>query len=279
MTSTWTPERGIARRARGLARLVVATSAPPGPDLQRASRPRGCAALLSTITRSGDRPPSNRVGQFRVIGDHGVHPDQDRVVAVAEAVRNRARFLGRDPSRFTACGCDPAIERCGELGRDKGKSGGDVLDVRLVQPLCVSLAESHLHSDACGAKRLDAPARDLRVWVEHGNNDPARRGGDQGVDAGRRAPVVGAGLEGHVDVRAAGILTGEAQGHDLGVGTARQPGGTRWRSPHPPGRSRSRPSDWGWSRSRPTLPPPARRPSAPRRRWARWSRSGRHPRG
>ena len=73
-------------------------------------------------------------GQLRVVGDHGVDPDQDRVVDMAKAVRERSRLVGCDPSRFTACGRDPAVERCRELGRDKGKSGGDVLDVGLVQP-------------------------------------------------------------------------------------------------------------------------------------------------
>ena len=72
--------------------------------------------------------------------------------------------------------------------------------------------------------------RNPRVWVGHGNNDAARGGGDDRVDAGRGASVMRAGLEGDVDVGAAGVLTREPERFDLGVRVARfavEPDGDR----------------------------------------------------
>ncbi len=83
-------------------------------------------------------------GQCRVIGQHGVDADQNRIVGVPEVMCPGAARFGRDPARFTPRSRDPAIERCGELGRDKRESGGDVLDIELVEPLRLGFAQTHL---------------------------------------------------------------------------------------------------------------------------------------
>ena len=73
--------------------------------------------------------------QRGVILQDRVDSDEHGVVAMTEAMGDGAARLGGDPLRLAARRRDPAIERCGEFGRDKRQSRGDVLHVELVEAL------------------------------------------------------------------------------------------------------------------------------------------------
>jgi hypothetical protein len=73
--------------------------------------------------------------------------------------------------------------------------------------------------DPLGAETIDAAAGQGGRFGE-GDDDPSQAGREDGVDAGRRFPVVRTGLEGDVNGASARSLAGFSQGHDLGVGSA-----------------------------------------------------------
>ena len=74
-----------------------------------------------------------------------------------------------------------------------------------------------------------ALARDARVGVLHGGDDPRDAAGDDGVDAGRSRAMMRAGLQRHVKRRAARGFAGGGEGDRLGV---------RARPPTPSSRAR-----------------------------------------
>ena len=132
----------------------------------------------------------------------------------------------------------------------------------------------HGDLDAGGPQRGDAPAGHLGVGVLDADDDPGHPRRDDGVGTGRRAAMVGAGLQGHVErgrPRAASPACGQRR--HLGMGPA---GRRRGSGEHRPAvRSRVRrdddacpPRGWApWSNG-PLPPAPALGACAPRRPWS-----------
>ena len=71
-----------------------------------------------------------------------------------------------------------------------------------------------------------SPARYLWVRIAYGIAHLGHARSPDGVGAGRRAPVVAARFQRHVESCAARPLSGSPQGYDLGMGPARWLGGT-----------------------------------------------------
>jgi hypothetical protein len=64
------------------------------------------------------------------------------------------------------------------------------------QPRAVLFEKADAYVDSTALQPLDAAARDIRVRVDAGDDDPDQARGDDGVDARRGAAVVVARLEG-----------------------------------------------------------------------------------
>ena len=80
-----------------------------------------------------------------------------------------------------------------------------------------------LYVDAGGAQALQALAGYQRIGVLQGDHHAANASGDQRIAAGRRAPLMGAGLQRHIHRAACHRCTPAgriAQRHDFGVGLA-----------------------------------------------------------
>ena len=110
--------------------------------------------------------------ELRIVLDHCVDADKDRVVHVAELVSVIARLLACDPARLAGSRGDLTVERHGELQRHERATGGAVSDVELVQPLGGSCACADVHLQACGPQPLDSGAAHTLVRVVHRDHDP-----------------------------------------------------------------------------------------------------------
>ena len=66
-------------------------------------------------------------------------------------------------------------------------------------------------------QRAQPAAVNLRIGIAKCHHNPGNAGCEQRIDAGRRASVMAAGLEGHVDRGTRGARASLTQGLDLGV--------------------------------------------------------------
>jgi hypothetical protein len=123
-------------------------------------------------------------------------------------------------------GCGSAsVERRGQLQDDEGATGAAVDEIGPQLGPHRGGAQPDLDVEACGAQHGQAGPGHLRVGVAEGDDHPTDPGGDDGVGAGGRAPVVRAGLEGDVEGRPGGRVPGGVEGDDLGVGAVTTVGG------------------------------------------------------
>ena len=128
-----------------------------------------------------------------------------------------ARLLARDPA--LARDGDAAVERDRRLVGDERAPERRPGAPRLVLAARLE-AVDQLGLDALLAQPRETAAR-LRVRIERPGDDAGDPGGEHGVDAGRRRPVVGAGLHRHVERRAAGLLARRRERDDLAVAPVR----------------------------------------------------------
>ena len=135
-------------------------------------------------------------------------PDQHGVGAGAQAVDVLAGRLARDPATGAVGRRRAAVQAGRQLEHDPGLPGRAVLAVggQLLGHLVGGHADGDV--DPGGTQGGDAPTRHPLVRVLDADDDPGHPRRDDGVGAGRRAPVMGAGLEGHVERGAPGGLTG-----------------------------------------------------------------------
>ena len=167
-------------------------------------------------------------GEQRVVGQRGADPDADGVALGPPAVREGAAVLAGDPPRVAARARHPAVEAEGRLQEHERAARAGVLSKGLIQkPRGGRLgAVGQLDLDALVAKDPRAAAARLLARVLGGDHDARDPRREDGPGAGRLAPLVGAGLESHVQGRPRRVVSPGAavvQGRDLGVGPA-QPG-------------------------------------------------------
>ena len=196
------------------------------PGAQRQAGP-GVEHDPGGLARFGPgRGPPRR--EQRVVGQRGADPDADGVALGPPAMSEGPAVLAGDPPRVATRARHPAVEAEGRLQEHERAARAGVLSKGLIQkPRGGRLgAVGQLDLDALVAKDPRAAAAGLLARVlrcDHDARDPRRQ---DGAGAGRLAPLVGAGLEGHVQGRPRWVLSPGAavvQGRHLGVGPA-QPG-------------------------------------------------------
>ena len=150
----------------------------------------------------------------RRVGAHRPHPDRDGVRGGAQLVDAPPRVLARHAA--AAGDGDTAVDGDGRLVGDERAAKGLPDPPRLVLPARREIVEQ-LDLDAGGAKTLEAAAVDDRIRIAGADHDAGDSRGDDGVGAGRRAAVMRARLERHVEGRAACRVSGLLKGDRLGV--------------------------------------------------------------
>ena len=213
-------------------------------------------------------------GEGGVVGANGAGPDEDRVAVGPQPMGVEAGGLAGDPlgacRRARRCGRRPMPPASARRTDGRcGGGGGRAPAARSPPPRRPRRLTS---MPAPRRRSRPAPATLGSGSVER-HHHPGDPGLDDGVGAGRGAPVVGARLEGDVEGAAPGRVTGGGEGDDLGVGTGTAVGGSGEAGVvglDRPARRRRRPTAEGrpvagrWRR------PPGPGPCGPRRRG--WSR-------
>ncbi len=160
-------------------------------------------------------------GQVGLVGTHRAHSHRDRVHLRAQLVHTPPALLAGHPARSGHR--DAAVERDRGLVDDERTSfrhpDAEALILRPRPPF--ELPARKVHLDPGGAEALEARAVGLGIGVTDGRDDPAHTRLDERVRAGRRAAVVGAGLERDEERRAARARACRLQRDDLGVRAAR----------------------------------------------------------
>ncbi len=80
-----------------------------------------------------------------------------------------------------------------------------------------ALEDAAGHFDSGGAQAGETLAADQGVGIGHGSDHAANAGGDDGIGAGRRASLVGAGFEIDVERGATGFFSRLFDGEHFGV--------------------------------------------------------------
>src|SRR4051812_2729394 len=120
------------------------------------------------------------------------------------------------------------IQAHGPLGHDKRMPGPDPVKIGFVQPPCLLRPPAVAGDDADAGRPQQAISLARYLWVRilYGIAHLGHSCSPDGVGAGRRAPVVAAGFQRHVERCATRPLSGSPQGYDLGMGPTRWLRGT-----------------------------------------------------
>ena len=229
--STWTPRASsILRRSAGRGgggdhqQVVRARCAPSCESSGR----RSCESI--TMRSSGrQRGRPRAVGEQAIVGQHRADAGQDGVVIVPQLLHVRARAFAGDPAAIVVRRGDLAVQRDRGLQRHQRPAGAHEVHERLVQLLGLGGELRRRSPPRC--RRRAACAKPSPATSGLGSciaaTTRATPAGDQRVGAGRRAALVRAGLQGDVERRAARLLAGLFERHDLGVLAARRRCGSR----------------------------------------------------
>ena len=128
-----------------------------------------------------------------------------------------------DPLALAGRGGDAAVQAHRPLEGHRRAAEGVARQEVEVERRRLRRQRADLDLDAGGFQPREAGARRPRVRVAVAGDDPRDTGPDQGVGARRGVAGVGAGLQRHVDGRAAGPLPRPLEGDRLGVGAAETP--------------------------------------------------------
>ena len=147
----------------------------------------------------------------------------------AHQMNARARGLAGDRRRAAAGKAGLAVGRDRELEHHMRAAVLHAADVAGMRPPRLVGADADLDHDARFGHPPMAGARDLRIGIDQRGDHPRDAGRDDGVGAGRRLAVMRAGLERHVERRAARGGAGAAQRLGLGMGPPAAAGSSRGR--------------------------------------------------
>ena len=152
--------------------------------------------------------------ETRRVGPHGSHPDRDRVGGCAQLVHAAPRLLARDPA--ATGNRDPSVERRRGFVGDEGPAEGLPDAPGLVLPARVEIVEQ-LDLDTCATDSIEPASIHQRVRIAGADHDARHSRRHDRVGARRRATVMRARLERHVEGRAARCVARLLERDRLGV--------------------------------------------------------------
>ncbi len=183
----------------GVHRAAIGGRSDDGDERRVVDRPNQCSVEREAgpwvdDDPRGDSPRTDMSGgELRVVCKNGTDAGQDSVYPATLAVYEASALLARNPPAVAASRRDAAVDGLRPLGCDPGKARLKRSQKRLGDQLAgVRFDEARI--DAQPPQDRAASARP-RVGIAAAVDDPrwGRRG--QGMDTGRRAAVVGAGLK------------------------------------------------------------------------------------
>ena len=141
-------------------------------------------------------------GQSRIVLQHGADPGEDRAGPRTPAMPVGARCLAGDPLALAVRERGPPVEARRDLHAHPRSAFGEPFDPADVQLTRFVLEQSCSHGDA---RRLElrGTAAGESVRIAHRGHDARHARGEQRVGTRRRAPMMIARLERHVDSCAA----------------------------------------------------------------------------
>ena len=163
-------------------------------------------------------------GELRLIGQCRTRADHDRLRVGAELVSVGAGAVAGEPLRRSVGRGDAAVDARRDLGHHEGPAGAAMMQVGRQLTHRALGADADRDLDPGGTQPREPGAGHPWIRILERRDDTRDAGADQRVDAGRRAPVVRAGLEGDIGRGAARAVAGPGQRAGLGVGPARRLG-------------------------------------------------------
>ena len=162
-------------------------------------------------------------GQQRVIGQQCIDAHHNGIAFPPQPLHPRPGLRAGYPLGIPRIGGDFPVQAHGKLGRYKGLPAGNVLGKGFIKfPDAVDFRKGG--GNAGGLQGGHSLAGHLRIGVNGGGNDLPYAGGDNGLSAGRGAPIVAAGFQGSVEGSPLGPVAGLRQSPYFGVALARRPG-------------------------------------------------------
>ena len=161
-------------------------------------------------------------GQLGIVGERGADPDRDRIALGPPVVGEPPALLAGDPLRVAAARGDLAVERHRGLEQHPRPPGPGMLAKRLVEQAGADgeLAVGHDHLDPLVAQDAEPAPGGVLARVVRGDHHARDPGRADRLRARRRAAVVAAGLERHVQRRAVQVGPAAPDRLDLGVRAA-----------------------------------------------------------
>ena len=155
--------------------------------------------------------------------------DEDRIGRAPHGLDHVPRLGAGDPAAFTIRHGDASVETGRKLQRHEGPPPHQAAEKTGLQPR--GLGCQHVLGQGHAALAQDRMARttDARVRIGHGRDDARDARRDQPAGAGRRAAMMGAGLQRHIGRGAARGLARHVQRHAFGMGA---PAGLGPAAPH-----------------------------------------------
>ncbi|MNZ66233.1 hypothetical protein D3C78_844510 [compost metagenome] len=156
-------------------------------------------------------------GQPRVVRQHRVGAGQHHAGLGAQALHRRACCRTGNPLAFAAFHRRATVEAHGQLDPHERQAVLHALEEALVELSRFTLQHTTFGGDTGLSQALQTATGDFRVRVLHRRDHAGHTGIHQRIGTGRRAAVVAARLKRHINGRATRLLTGRAQGVNLGV--------------------------------------------------------------
>jgi hypothetical protein len=169
---------------------------------------------------ASQRPPTPDMAgrEKRIVGQHGVGADRDRVDFGALPVQQAVRRRARQPHAFSTAP-DKSIRGDRDLGDDERPPSRHPCNERRDQATRLTFMHADTELNAMVAKIREAGAAHSRVWVAHRGNNSRDAGGHDPLDAWSRSTGVGAWLERAVERRALRARSGRVERDDFRVRT------------------------------------------------------------
>ena len=129
-----------------------------------------------------------------------------------------ARLRRGDPLALATRHGGATIQARPQLDRHQRKRGAHPFEETGVQGLGFRGQQAEIGLDPRLGEHPQAAPAHLGIGIHHGSHHPGHPGLDERLGAGRRATMMGAGLQGHIGGGTAGLFPCRVQGIDLGMG-------------------------------------------------------------
>ncbi len=174
---------------------------------------------IARLDRGGQLIPAH--GQGSAIGQHGFGAGEHRIVTGPQSLHVTARIRGGDPLALAARHGGAAIETGPQLDGHSREGGPHPLEKARVERFRFARQQAEIGLDPRFGEHTQATPTHLGIGIDHGRHHPRYASVDQRLGAGGSSTVMGAGFEGYIGGSTTGVVTGGAQGVNLGMGLAR----------------------------------------------------------